>query len=104
MWSLVLDEPFGLVLPSLHEFLSLAIVGDGPLQESSLLGRYRAMYELTIFHVSPFVVRAVTCLGVLGAAAAWFAAFSCVATACLNINNPWHRGRLECERFVHEPA
>ena len=74
MGCFVVDEPFGLVLPSLHELLGLAIVGDGPAQEGGLLGRYHAMHELAPFHVSPFVIRAVTCAGVLGAAAARFAA------------------------------
>ena len=72
---LVVDQPFGLVLPSLHELLGLAIVGDGPAQKSGLLGRYHAMDELARFHVSPFAIRAVACVGVLGAAAAWFAAY-----------------------------
>jgi hypothetical protein len=70
----VVEEPFGLILPCLHELLGLAIVGDGPAQEGGLLGRDHAMHELAPFHVSPFVIRAVTCAGVLGAAASWFAA------------------------------
>ena len=54
---LVVDQPFGLVLPSLHEslheFLGLAIVGDGPAQESGLLGRYHAMDVPARLQVDP---------------------------------------------------
>src|SRR5260370_16530900 len=43
-------------------------------QHGRLLGRNRAMHELAAVHVPPLIVRAVTSIGILGAAAARLAA------------------------------
>jgi hypothetical protein len=39
-------EPFGLLLPSLHEFFRFAVVGDGELQDGGLFGRDRTVDKL----------------------------------------------------------
>ena len=67
-------EPFGFILPGLHELFGFPIVGNGKPKDRSLLGRRCAVDELAPFHVPPLIVRAVTPLWSLCTATARIAA------------------------------
>jgi hypothetical protein len=54
-----------------------------------LLGRDRAVNQLSSFHMSPLIVRAVSPLRILGTSTAWIAArLSCVAEAFRKKSSP----------------